>query len=187
MTQTAESPAEHAAEAPRESGGNGVGIAAFVTGALALAPLALILGLIGLARYRSGKASRRSWPLAGTILGAVGIVAGTAIGVAYALSEAPQVAQDAHAKVDVVKVGNALVDWSAAHAGATTPVSLTDTGYEVDGLAIPSELDQLEARGVTVLDPEPYAWCLTLTYDGGTSSAVAFSATEGLIDSCPAG
>lgn len=189
MTQTADTPVEQAGPS-RSGGGNAVGIASFVTGALALAPVALVLGIVGLARYRSGKASRRSWPLAGTILGAVGLVAGAALAVAWTTSDGPALTQDAHARVDAVNVGNAFVDWYAANPAAEDPyVEIAADGYVVGDTRIPSALDP--DRG----DPASFAvsyadaadWCLTFTYAGGTVGSVGYSSTEGLVDSCPAG
>ena len=194
MTQTAESPAAPApgpdAEAPhgRHGGGNGVGIAAFVAGALGLAPIALVLGIVGLARYRSGRASRRNWALAGTVLGAIGLVAGAAIGVIYATSDAPLLTQDAHAKVDAVNLGNAVVDWYIAHPdGGVAPVVITDAGYAVGETAIAATVAVNGGRGVILEAPDPWSWCLTLEYSGGASSSVGYSATEGLVGSCRAG
>lgn len=187
MTQTVEHAPEPTEATATARGGNGIGIAAFVMGALGLAPVALILGIVGLARYRAGKASRRSWALAGVILGAVGLIAGVAIGVVYATSSAPAIAQDAHAKVDVVNLGNAVVDWYVAHPdGDLPPVVLADDGYLVDGAAVPGTIDRAGDHGVILEAPSAYSWCLTLEYSGGTEDSVGFSATEGLVASCPA-
>lgn len=183
MTDTVDAPAE---EAPvRTHRGNGVGIAAFVFGALGLGPVALILGAMGLARWRDGRASRRSWPLAGFMLGIIGTVSGAALAVLYATSGAADAAEDAHAKVDVINVGNAVVDYYAPQAQAPLPViGATADGYDVAGVAVPSTMAGTwlpEIHGASAYD-----WCVSLSYETGAGDReVGYSATAGLVDACP--
>ncbi|WP_062314115.1 hypothetical protein [Demequina rhizosphaerae] len=167
------------------SGGNGVGIASFVTGCLGLGPVAILLGGIGLARWRRGAAARRSWPLAGLVLGIVGTLGAAALAAVVLTSGTDEAEQDLRAQADVVTLGNAVVDAYVADPDGTVEVGVDASGYVVDGTAIAAELSLDEDRAVSLEGTDAFDWCLTLTYGGGDSGAVAFAATEGLVVSCP--
>lgn len=187
-TPTAPTTQQPESSRPRERGGNAVGVAAFLCGALALGPLAIALGLVGLARYRSGKASRRSWPLAGLILGVIGTLALAVGAYLYATSDADQEAAAAHAKVDVINVGNAVVDHYAAHPKEPVEFEVTDAGYRVSGLAVSASDPTIPSRALSQEGSDAYDWCITVTFTGdGLDPALAsFAATEGYVASCPA-
>ncbi|MDN4475181.1 DUF4190 domain-containing protein [Demequina sp. SYSU T00192] len=175
-------------EAPQEvavEGGNGVGIASFVTGCLGLGPIAIVLGLVGLSRWRSGAAGRRSWPLAGLVLGIVGTLGAAALAAAVLTSGTDAAEQDLRAQADVVMLGNAVVEGYVADPDGAVTVSVEPSGYVVDGIELPAQLSLDEDRAVSLEGTDAFDWCLTLTYGGGQDDAVAFAATEGLVRSCP--
>lgn len=187
MTDTVDAPTD-AAEAPSAQGGNGIGITAFVTGSAGLGPIAILLGAVGLARWRAGAASRRSWPLAGLVLGAVGTVAAVVGGVVVATSGAAEAEVDARAQVDIINVGNAAVAYAVANPTATEiAVAVTDGGYEVVGAAMPASLDLDGDRDLSIVGTTAYDWCVTLTYVGGEAPSVAYAAAQGLVETCDAG
>ncbi|SEJ59760.1 DUF4190 domain-containing protein [Demequina mangrovi] len=167
-------------------GGNGVGITAFVTACLGLGPVAIVLGIIGLARWRSGAASRRSWPLAGLVLGIVGTLLVAAGWLLHQGSQTSDGAILAHAKVDVITVGNAVVERFAADPELTgVDVDITADGYVVDGAVVArtSEADvALTYEGSTAYD-----WCVTIAAGPDGGQTAAFTATGGLVAECPAG
>ncbi|WP_062381508.1 hypothetical protein [Demequina pelophila] len=188
MNQAATTVPQHVPEHARARGGNAVGIASFVFGALGAGLVAIVLGVWGLARYRSGRASRRSWPLAGLILGVISTAALGVLAYLYATSDADQVAADAHAQVDVITVGNVLVELSAA--GPDLPqveLTVADDAYGVGGTSVEAAL--AGDRTLALDGVDAYDWCLTLTYEGGAQDAVAFHSATGLVESgeCPAG
>lgn len=183
MTDTHAAPAAHVA--PRERGGNGVGIASFVTACLGLGPVAIVLGIVGLARWRSGRASRRSWPLAGLVLGVVATLVAAGLAAAAALSVTAPAAVTARAELDVIAIGNAVVDYSVAHPNGPAPaVTATPDGYEVAGTSLPAELEGSwtpELRGTTAYD-----WCVALEFETTDGMAkVGYSASDGLVAGCP--
>ena len=188
MTDTIEVP--EAQDDARADGGNAVGIAAFVTGCLALGPVAILLGGVGLARWRSGRASRRSWALAGLVLGVIGTIAVAAGWYAYETSSARQEVADAHAQVDAINVGNAVVDHYEAQPGDTSDsVAVTDSGYLVWGADVATSAGASLTRALTFEGTTAFDWCLTVTLAGeGLEPAVAsYAAAAGLVDACPAG
>ncbi|WP_062467543.1 DUF4190 domain-containing protein [Demequina maris] len=166
-------------------GGNGVGIAAFATGCLGLGPIAIVLGLVGLSRWRSGAAARRSWPLAGLVLGIVGTVGAAALAAVVMTSGTDEAEQDLRARADVVAIGNAVVDGYVADPEGSVEVAVDETGYLVNGAEVPAELALDDDRAASLEGTDAYDWCLTLTYGGGEKDAVAFAATAGLVESCP--
>lgn len=183
MTDTHAAPAAHVA--PRERGGNGVGIASFVAACLGLGPVAIVLGIVGLARWRSGRASRRSWPLAGLVLGVVATLVAAGLAAAAALSVTAPAAVTARAELDVIAIGNAVVDYSVAHPNGPAPaVTATPDGYEVAGTSLPAELEGSwtpELRGTTAYD-----WCVALEFETTDGMAeVGYSASDGLVAACP--
>ncbi|WP_062290110.1 DUF4190 domain-containing protein [Demequina phytophila] len=175
---------------PREDlareGGDGLGISAFVAGCVGLGPVAILLGALGLSRWRQGRAAHRRWPLAGLVLGIVGTVGWAVIAVAATSSDAPAAERDLQAQVDAVTLGNAVVDWYAANPGATAiEVGVDGTSYVVDGAPVTMTLPADAHPSVAVEGVTAYDWCLRLGYDGGEAPAAAYSATAGLVDSCP--
>ncbi len=168
------------------AGGDGVGIAAFVAGCLALGPVAIVLGAIGLARWRSGAASRRSWPLAGLVLGVVGtllLLAGWLLHVGTERSEGTVLA---HAQVDVITVGNALVARHVADPQATdVDVVVEDDAYVVAGDRVPRV--SADVAAVSYAGSTAWDWCVTLVAGADGSTTVGYAATAGLVEACPAG
>ncbi|MEV7971689.1 DUF4190 domain-containing protein [Cellulomonas sp. NPDC089187] len=59
---------------------DGVSIAALVTGIIGTGPVALVLGIIGLRRTGAGRRGGRGFAIAGTVLGAVGILGWIVVG-----------------------------------------------------------------------------------------------------------
>ncbi|WP_156163676.1 DUF4190 domain-containing protein [Demequina subtropica] len=171
--------ADDAPGAPRD----GIGIAAFVTGCLGLGPVAIVLGAIGLRRWGAGAASRRSWPLAGLVLGVVGSLLWLAGWLIHAGTESSDGTVVAHAQVDAITVGNAVVARFAEDPAATAvAVELTDDAYLVDGVAVARTSPDVVA--VTYSGSTAADWCLTFDTDAAGERAVAYAATEGLVDSC---
>ncbi|WP_062462427.1 DUF4190 domain-containing protein [Demequina soli] len=164
------------------AGGDGLGIAAFVTGCVGLGPVAVVLGLLGLSRVRGGVAMRRAWPLAGLVLGIVGTLGWIAIAVAVASGGGAE--REALAEVDAVNIGNAIVAAFDAHpSAATVDVAVADAGYTVAGTSVPAELDG--ARTLDYQGTDAYSWCVTLTADEGAVTA-SYDAATGLVGACPA-
>ncbi|WP_062519067.1 DUF4190 domain-containing protein [Demequina silvatica] len=183
MVDTVEAQAREDVE---PTGGDGLGIAAFVTGALGLGPVAIVLGALGLSRWRRGEATHRSWPFAGLVLGIVGTLGWAVIGVIAATSGASAAERDLHAQADAVTLGNAVVAWYAENPGAAeVEVAVDGTSYLVGEDAIEMTLPADAEPSVAVDGVTAYDWCLTLGYAGGESDAVAYGATQGLLDACP--
>ncbi len=173
-------------EARRGDGGDGLGIASFVTGCLGLGPVAIVLGGFGLARWRDGRASRRSWPLAGLVLGVVGtvlIVTGTVL---HLVSERSEGAVRAHAEVDVIGIGNAVVEQLVTHPDAAAVAVEADAdAYLVGDLTVPRTVG--DAVTVAYAGTSASDWCVTLTTGAAGEVGVAYGATAGLLEECPAG
>jgi hypothetical protein len=162
-----------------------MGITAFITGALLLSPIAIILGHLGLSAAKQGRAGHRTFALAGLILGYVGLVA-TAVGIYLLLTQSTSPEEiDVQAQQDVTAVGAA----AATHASATgmvPEVAQDDAGYTVAGESIETRLETQHAltfTGSTATD-----WCLEITYAGGNLTAVSYTATGGMAEgTCAAG
>lgn len=156
---------------------NWLGYAAFVTGALALSVVAIVLGHLGLQAVKRGRASNRDFALAGTILGYIGLVA-TAVGLWLLLADHTSPADvDVQAQQDVSALGAAAAT-AAIDTGILPDVAQTDAGYEVAGQAIESHLDV--ARTLTLTGDGPAGWCLEVAYEGGEQNAFSYTATGGM-------
>ncbi|WP_084039108.1 DUF4190 domain-containing protein [Demequina sp. NBRC 110053] len=154
-----------------------MGIASFVTGALLLSPVAIVLGHLGLSAANKGRARHRSFALAGAILGWVGLVA-LGLGAYFLLAEGTSPEEiDVQAQQDVSALGAAAAT-VAVETGAAPEIDAVTGGYSVGGATIVSELSSdstMTYRGTTASD-----WCLDLTFDGGTVEAYRYTATEGM-------
>ncbi|WP_062518236.1 DUF4190 domain-containing protein [Demequina gelatinilytica] len=178
MVDTIEREVEDGAPVAR---GDGIGVAAFVTGCLGLGPVAIGLGAIGLRRWSTGAASRRSWPLAGLVLGVVGSLLWLAGWLIHTGTEGSDAAAVAHAQVDAITVGNAVVArFVEDPTAAAVTVELADDSYRVDGVAV--DRTSPDVTAVTYTGSSAADWCITLDTD--REQSVAYAATEGLVDSC---
>lgn len=155
-----------------------LGIAAFVTGALALSVVAIVLGHLGLTAARRGRATTRGFALAGTILGYVGLVL-TAMLIWLAVRGPAPETVDAFAHHDVVEVGNAVAD-AVADSGAVPPVAVAGDDYDVGGITVEGLLQT--QRTVEVTDDGEAGWCLELTYVGGTAQTWSFDSAAGVTE-----
>ncbi len=185
MTEAVDAP-EREVEAPAR-GGDGLGIAAFVTGCLGLGPVAILLGAIGLSRWRSGAAPRRRGALAGLVRGIVGTVVAAVLWVVAAGSGGAQATAEAHAQVDAINVGNAVVDDFVAHpTDALFPPEVTEAGYLVAGVEVPTAVDPSISRALTYEGATPFDWCISIVLTGPVEPVTAsYAATVGLVTQCP--
>ncbi len=169
------------------AGSDAVGVASFVTGCLGLGPVAIVLGAIGLARWRSGAAPSRRWALAGLVLGIVGTVVAFVLWIVVASDGAAQATAEAHAEVDAINVGNAVVDHFVAHPDdASVATEVTDAGYLVADVEIPTAADVSIARELSYQGSTAFDWCLTVTLSGPVEpTSVAFAASVGVVTQCP--
>ncbi|GIG55614.1 DUF4190 domain-containing protein [Demequina activiva] len=154
-----------------------MGVTAFITGALLLSPVAIILGHLGLGAAKRGRARHRSFAIAGLVLGYLGLIA-TVAGVYLLLTQttSPE-AIDAQAQQDVTAVGAAAAT-HAVETGALPDVEQVDAGYSVAGETIAPHLETQHAltfTGTTATD-----WCLEITYAGGNQTAMSYTATGGM-------
>lgn len=176
-----------ASAAPATSTRNALGIWAVVTGALLLFPIALVLGHLGLRASRQGEATNRRVALAGVVLGYVGMAVAL-VGTALALFvSGPNVAAqntDIAAKTDAINIGNAMVLVST-QSGQVPTVELMGSSYTVGDEVVERELDTdvtVTTEGSSATD-----WCVNLSYEGGNSTDVSFSATAGLVEGAHCG
>lgn len=177
----AEVPAENdradAAEEPSTER-NWMGVAGFVAALLALSPIAIILGHLGLSAAKKGKATNRSVSLAAAILGWIALIA-TAVGV-WAYLQGPPAAQiDVYAQEDIHAVG-AEVATQAVETGDMPVLADSGTEYTVGDVTIPSALEG--AHEMTLTGSAPATWCLDLTYEGGENDAYSYLPTEGVVE-----
>jgi len=178
-------PGEFAEDGDPESASgakNPLAVAAVVTGALLLFPIAIILGHMALAANKRGEANNRTIALAGTILGYIGLAAVIVTGLVALLVVQPSVdAQnsDTNAKSDVITLGNALV---AATVDDDEVPSGWDAGAAWAQLDANGAMELATQPGFTVSGDTAYDWCLILTYEGGNDTVVAYSPTAGLVN-----
>ena len=164
-------------DAPAEPDSVWMGVTAFITGALLLSPVAIVLGHLGLNAAKNGRARHRSFAVAGLVLGYVGLVA-TAAGVYLLLTQTTSPEEiDVQAQQDVSAVGAAAAT-QASSTGTVPEVEQVDAGYSVGGETIAPQLETQHAltfTGSTATD-----WCLEITYAGGDQTAVSYTATGGM-------
>ncbi|MFW7414837.1 DUF4190 domain-containing protein [Demequina sp. SO4-18] len=164
---------------------NWLGVAAFVTGALALSVVAIVLGHLGLSAAKRRRANNRSFSIAGLILGYLGLIL-TAAGAWLYLSDPSSGADmDARAQQDVSAVGAAAAT-DASQSGQLPDVEQVEAGYRVGDDTITAHLTgdpSLAFTGTTATN-----WCLSISYEGGEQSAFHYVATSGMAAGpCPGG
>ncbi|MDN4480632.1 hypothetical protein [Demequina muriae] len=160
-----------------------MGVTSFITGALLLSVVAIVLGHLGLTAAKRGRANYRSFSIAGLILGYVGLVV-TAVGVWFLVAAPVDPADvDVQAQQDVSAVGAAAATL-AVQTGELPEVTQTDDGYVVGGDEIPAQLTT--ARDLGIAGSGPAEWCLEIAYEGGEVSAFSYTATAGMAPGpCP--
>lgn len=171
------------ADGPAPDSANWMGLSAFVAGILALSPIAIILGHLGLSAAKKGRATNGSFALAGAVLGWIGLVA-TGIGV-WLYLQGPSAEQiDIHAKQDIHAVGAEV----ATQVVATNELPLlADTGdaYTVGDVTLEQHLET--SHDMSLTGTAPVDWCLQLTFDDGTVPAYSYLPTEGVVEGTCAG
>ncbi|WP_084128300.1 DUF4190 domain-containing protein [Demequina sp. NBRC 110055] len=171
-------PAPFAPSAEDDGSQSWLGVAAFITGALALSVVAIVLGHLGLVAARRGRATTRGFALAGTILGYVGLVA-TVVLVWLAVRGPDPATVDAYAHHDVVEVGNTVAD-AVAGGDGVPPVAVVGDGYEVARSAVEGLLHT--QRSVSIEAVGDLGWCLELDYVGGDVGSWSFESAEGVTE-----
>ncbi|WP_062077146.1 DUF4190 domain-containing protein [Demequina globuliformis] len=172
--------AHDSAETPGEPGAdkNWMGVSAFVAALLALSPVAIILGHLGLSAAKKGEATNRPFALAGAVLGWIALVA-TGVGVWFYLQGPVPAQVDVQAQQDIHAVGAEVA--TQVVATDALPV-LADSGseYTVGDVTIASELET--SHEVTLTGTAPADWCLDLTYEGGENAAYSYLPTQGVVE-----
>lgn len=160
-----------------------MGVTSFVTGALLLSVVAIVLGHLGLTAAKRGSANHRSFSIAGLILGYVGLIV-TAVGVWFLVAAPVDPADvDVQAQQDVSAVGAAAATL-AVQTGELPEVTQTDDGYVVGGEEIAAQLTTVRELGIA--GSGPAEWCLEIAYEGGEESAFSYTATAGMAPGlCP--
>ncbi|MFW2512744.1 DUF4190 domain-containing protein [Demequina sp. SO4-13] len=181
-----EAQGEHAADRPVSTDApagppstdrNWLGVVAFVTGALFLSLVAIVLGHLGLSAAKRGRANNRTFAMAGLILGYMGLAA-TAAGAWLLFASGPTPAEvDVQAQQDVSAVG-AAVAMLAVETDRVLEVAETADGYTVGGQAIPAEITT--PHELAIVGDGPADWCLEIVYEGGEQGAFSYAATEGM-------
>ncbi|MFN3866060.1 MAG: DUF4190 domain-containing protein [Demequina sp.] len=170
--------------AERDVDRNWIGVGAFVTGALFLSLVAIVLGHLGLSAAKRGRADNRQFSIAGLILGYLGLIV-TAAGVWFLVAGPVRAGDvDIQAQQDVSAVGAAAASLAAQTADLPV-VSQTDAGYSVGDQAIVAELTTAHELGFAGSGPAD--WCLEIVYEGGTEAAFHYTATSAMAPGlCPA-
>jgi hypothetical protein len=169
---------EHAEPASGDK--NWLGMTALVSGALALSVVAIVTGHLGLSAVKNGRATNRTFALAGTILGYIGLAATIAALAVYFLAAAPQVEADARdfdAQTDVINVGSEIANhWQTS----TAPPSVTQAtdGYLIEDVVVPAQLTT--DRTLTFSGTAGTEWCVVLEFEGGNEDAFTYTPTDGL-------
>lgn len=178
---------------PAHQDQNWFGIVALVTGLIGMNLVAIVFGALGLRAVRAGRATNKGMALAGTILGALGLVAiaGVVAFVALSADNSAKAEQDQAALVDVqaiyqgVQGGVAVPDNETLGQFNDLYVRADGRNYVVDGIPI---APQTVKAGTSV---EPHAGlyfetpsggpvtCVALLYEGGAQSQVAYRPDTG--------
>ncbi|PKQ27289.1 MAG: hypothetical protein CVT64_02335 [Actinobacteria bacterium HGW-Actinobacteria-4] len=159
---------------------NWMGITAVITGALGLSVVAIALGHLGLSANKNGTATNRTFALAGTILGYIGLAATVAAGAWYYFVAAPAYDKDVtdiNAQVDVAAVGREIALFVVEEGRLPTVVQAPD-GYIIENVTVSAAL--LTERTLTVVENSATDWCVLLTYAGGGKEAFSYFSGTGL-------
>ncbi len=174
----AEAPDDPALGSPGAQPQSRLGIAAFVTGALGVWVAAIPLGHLGMNAARRGREETRSFAMAGTILGYLGLAL-TAVLVWFLVRGPQPETVDAYAHHDVVEVGNA-VGAALAAQGDLPAVEVAGEGYAVGDASLAGALDT--QRTVTLTEVGDDGWCLELDYVGGNAGSWSFDSAQGVTE-----
>lgn len=161
---------------------NWMGLAATITGALGLSVVAIVLGHLGLTAVKTGTANNRTFALAGTILGYIGLAATGALAAWYILILAPTYdteLNDVKAQVDAAAVGREIGLHSTT-SGALPTVVQTADGYIVENVTVPAALTV--ERTLTFVGNSITDWCLLLVFEGGSVDAYSYTSSDGLAE-----
>ncbi|WP_297081944.1 DUF4190 domain-containing protein [uncultured Demequina sp.] len=161
-----------------------MGIAAYASALLALSPLAIILGHLGLSAAKKGRARHRSFALAAVILGWIALIA-TAVGLWFLLDDTVTPEEiDVQAQQDVSAVGAAAATL-AVETNAIPDVAQTEAGYAVGDGELEAHLTT--AHELTFTGTAAADWCLDISFEGGTVNAFSYTATGGMAEGACAG
>jgi len=156
-----------------------LGITAYIAALLALSPVAIILGHLGLSAAKKGRARHRSFALAAVILGWIALIA-TGVGLWFLQNDEVTPEEiDVQAQQDVTAVGAAAATL-AVETNAVPDVAQIDGAYTVGDQQLDAHLTtahELTFSGATASD-----WCLDIAFDGGTVEAFSYTATSGMAE-----
>ena len=107
----------------------------------------------------------------------IGILAAIAIPVFMSQRER---ARDSAARADVSTLGKEVATWYVDNQGAPPAIALATGRYTVGGEDVGATSDNVTAA--TSQGTADTAWCVQVTYTGGTDTTIAYSGAVGLGD-----